>query len=468
MTRISFIFFLPIFLIISNCDAYRDYKNNKAPSLTLPAPAPQKWQSTPTDSSEIELLKTGWIQEFQDQKIVEIAKEIIKHNYDLKIAANNVIAAKASAEKAGSLLKPDAFFSFKNNNDGNFDQNNSNITNGVSLDISYEIDLWGKLAAIKDSATNTYEASKEDYIAMRESLITQGVKAYFLAIATYEQVNLNKEIVASFRKDLDIIEAFYQEGTKTLQDVYLAKTNLAKSEDDLEVAINAHKESIRSLEILLGQYPKGKYAIAKSLPNKPSPIQAGIPSDILEQRPDIRSAERDVAAAFSQTTIRKAARLPSISLTSSVGSNSDDLNLLSDPKSSFWNLASNLLVPLFDGGALKADVKISEANQLTAINNYQKAAYNAFNEVETALINIDTLNKRIKLLDLASTQAELAYEFAHSKYLQGKGNLLDVSEFKRSMYAAKADLINAKEDLLGQYTNLYLALGLKAFPQDKQ
>ena len=281
---------------------------------------------------------------------------------------------------------------------------------------------------------------------------------------TEKQISLDAK--DSYEKDLEITQAFFEAGSKTEQDVSISKANLAAAEDNLAQSENGYKESLRSLELLLGQYPSGEYAIEDSFPFEPQIISAGVPSDILENRPDIRSAERQVASAFNATTMAKAAKLPSIALTSNIGGSSDDLNNLADPTNLFWNLAGNLLTPLFDSGALQDNVEIADSNQKAAIAAYQSAALNAFNDVETALSNENTTRKRIKLLEINYNQSELAYNFENSKYLQGIGNIMDVNQLNRNMILAKSDLVKAERDLLSARVNLYLALGIPAFTQE--
>jgi outer membrane protein, multidrug efflux system len=456
------IIFLFLTTALISCSSYLALKSNEAPTLKLQTPVPENWSSGADIDESVQVAPNGWIKEFNDAQIATVAAAVIANNQNLVIAAANVDAAAASARKAGAALKPSADLKLTDKTQASFDSSETKRSFGASVDISWELDVWGKLRASKAKAVSSLEASQADYAVAKESLLAQAVKSYLYAIEAYLQKEVSKKAKDSYEKDLKVIEAFYQAGSKTKQDVYIAKADFALSEADFVKAQNSYIEALRSLELLLGQYPAGKYAVAEVLPEEPRGMTAGVPADILEQRPDIRSSERQVAAAFNATQMAKAARLPSIALTSAVGSSSDDLRELSDPTNLFWNFAGNLLAPLFDGGKLAANVEIADSAQVAAVAAYQAAALNAFKEVETALGGEQSLRQRIELLKLNYEQAKLAYEFTSSKYLQGEGNILDVSQLKRNMIVAESDLISAKQDLLAERVNLYLALGVNA------
>ena len=258
-----------------------------------------------------------------------------------------------------------------------------------------------------DAALLEYQAIKSDLEAAQESLIGQAVKAYFLAIDAHQQYNVATSNRDSYLKDLKITEVFYEMGEKTIQDVAFAKANLASASESVIKAKNVFDQSVRSLELLIGVYPGGKYTIPTLLPKSSANIPAGIPANILENRPDIRSKERQVASAFNVSKSAKAAKLPSISLTSNLGSSSSDLKNLNNPSNMFWNLASNILVPLFNDGVLQNNVVIADSEQKIAIAEYQKAALNAFNDVESSLSYYQSLNERMPQLELNLSQSSL-------------------------------------------------------------
>ena len=298
-----------------------------------------------------------------------------------------------------------------------------------------------------------------DFYFARQSLAAQAAKGYFLAIETKQQQKFAQATHDNYKKSVEIAQAFFDEGGVSIQDVYLAKSELARSREVLEKAKNAHLQAIRSLQLLLGRYPSGQFKIAARLPALPKPVAAGIPSEILERRPDLFAAERLVASAFNQTTQAKAARLPRLALTASFGGASEALKNIVNPTNLFWNAAGNLLAPIFDGGRRKADVKIATAQQKEALANYKKEALEALADVENALSNESALFQRARALRAAYRQAKLAEEIAEAKYQQGEGQLLDVQQIKRNTISSNVQWLRLRQELISERVNLYLALG---------
>jgi len=447
---------------ISGCNDYKQLHGSHYPDITLSTPVPHKWHNK-TNSDNVNIIQKGWVAEFNDANVSFVARQVLKKNQDIIIAANKLKSAEAAAEIAGASLKPSANVNLNNSNSGNFDNSDSSGKVGASVDISWELDLWGKIEADSDAALLDYQASKADFEAAQESLIAQAVKAYFLAIDSHQQYNVATSNRESYLQDLKITEVFYEMGEKTIQDVAIAKANLASASEAVIKARNAFDQSIRSLELLIGVYPGGQYEVPTTLPQSPGQIPAGIPADILENRPDIRAKERQIASAFNASKSAKAAKLPSIALTSNLGSTSNDLKTLNNPTNMFWNFAGNILVPLFNDGVLQNNVVIADSDQKIAIAEYQKAALNAFNDVESSLDYQQSLNARMTQLELNLDQSELALEVEDQKYKLGEGNILDISQLKRNVIASKSDLIAIEREILTEKVNLYLALGIPAF-----
>jgi NodT family efflux transporter outer membrane factor (OMF) lipoprotein len=434
----------------------------KEPAPPIEAKVPEQWQGDlPKDNvakDSIDIFKVGWLKTFNDPKLDKITDEVLKNNYDLKIAIARVEAATAEAKKAGADLLPTVNLGAQGGNSGDLGGNSSNSI-GVGLDVSWELDVWGRIRAGRDAATSELFATQSDYKYARQSLVAQATKAYFLAIETKRQLELAEYYVANFRKTEEVTQAFFEEGMVSIQDTHIAKAQTATAEDALGNAKSAHLEALRSLELLLGRYPSAQSDVTNNLPALPEPVPTGVPSEILERRPDVSAAERRVAKAFSRVSEAKAAKLPKISLSGSFGGASDSLSNLTNPSSMMWNAASNLMFPVFNAGRLEADVEISTAQQKESMALYQKTALTAFSEVEAALANEVIFRKREKSLREAYTQAKRAEEIGLEKYQNGEGDLLDIQQLQRSTLSAHIALLRIQNDLLTQRVNLYLALG---------
>jgi outer membrane protein TolC len=199
--------------------------------------------------------------------------------------------------------------------------------------------------------------------------------------------------------------------------------------------------------------------VRESLPVAPPPPPAGVPSELLERRPDIVAAERRVAAAFNATAQAKAARLPTVGLTGQLGGASSSLSDLLDPANVAWSLGANLLAPIFDGGRRREAVEIATAAQEQALAAYAQAALNAFSELETNLDQGVVVAQRVVDLQEASREAGKAFRIASIRYEEGEEDLLSVLIIQQRVIRAKSALSSVERLLLEQRVNLNLALG---------
>ena len=243
------------------------------------------------------------------------------------------------------------------------------------------------------------------------------------------------------------------------QDVYLAKADLASAEERQRQAKGAFEQSVRSIEVILGRYPSAELEVSREFAEILVPIPVGIPSELLERRPDINAAERQVAAAFQRVKSSKAAKLPTIALTASGGRSSNELISLIGANKGFFSLGANLLAPIDVGGGLEAQVKIETAQQKAALANYGQVALMAFSETETGISNETLLDQRKKLLAIAVKQNRKALRVAKTQYEFGQVDFLSVLQMQARLLGSRIELIRIKNAKLAQRVDLHLALG---------
>ncbi len=237
-----------------------------------------------------------------------------------------------------------------------------------------------------------------------------------------------------------------------MQDVHLARADLASAEDALRQAIGGKKEVQRALELLLGRYPAAEVETADELVPVPPPVPVGLPADIIERRPDLVAAERRVASAFFLTEQARLARLPSFSLSAGVGGSSDLDDMI-------LNLGAGIMAPLFTGGALEAQLDSATADQEAAIAAYGQSLLRAFEEVETSLTNERLFAEREVYLDTVVDENERALELARVQYDVGQIDLLSLLQIQTKWIGARIGLLRIQNDRLAQRVNLHLALG---------
>jgi len=243
------------------------------------------------------------------------------------------------------------------------------------------------------------------------------------------------------------------------QEVAQAQASLGEYRDLLRQIQLARTNALRALEVLLGRYPGAEVQTASRLPAMPAPIPAGLPSELLERRPDVVAAERRVAAAFNLTQEAQAARLPKISLTATFGAVSSDLIVLQDKDNPTFGLGGNFLWPLFNAGALKAQVDIRTAEQKEAVADFAAIGLRAFDEVEGALASETALRERYAILEQIAADSRRSMELATVQYKIGSSDLRSVLQEQLRLYSTLMTLVQIQGERLAQRVNLHLALG---------
>jgi outer membrane protein TolC len=242
-------------------------------------------------------------------------------------------------------------------------------------------------------------------------------------------------------------------------DVTVARASLAAYRDAARNLEQAYRQSVRALEALAGRYPAAALEVPSELAAFPGPVPVGMPSALLERRPDVLAAERRLASAFYGTEQAKAARWPVISLTASVSTVSSELFVLKNRDNPVWSAGASLLAPLFLGGQLQAQVEARTADQKIALAEYGRVGARAFGEVESALSAGFALEEREALLREAAADNARALEIANTRYRVGSGDLRAVQQQTLALSAARAALLRVQAERLVQRVNLHLALG---------
>ncbi|MDJ0840753.1 MAG: TolC family protein [Acidobacteriota bacterium] len=399
----------------------------------------------------------GWIDTFEDPTLIALVKEAQSNNKNLRAAAADVTRARALAVQAGAGLLPNVSLNAGGSRSGTESGAGTNLDLG--LQVSWEADLWGRIGAGSRAAQAGAAAAEADLRYAQHSLAGGVAKAYFTVIDAGQKLAIAQETVEILTEVKRIVELKEENGMASGQDSALARSDLATAKESLATVEGGRRDAIRALELLLGRYPAAELELGKTLPKLPPAPPAGIPSQILERRPDLVAAERRVASAFEATAQAKAARLPSLSLTGNTSGASSSLSDLLDPANVAWRVGASLLAPLFDGGVRRADVQIATASQEQALAAYGAAALQAFSEVETGLDQGVLLARRRDELKTALAEAQEAYRIADLRYREGESELLDTLTIQQRVIAAKNNLASIERLLLEQRIDLHLALG---------
>jgi len=417
--------------------------------------APSTWTNPEIEKPVI----VNWLQSFNDPMLLALIAEGKANNLELGNSAGNVEKAYLLSDKSASALQPVANLALSSSQSG-FVQGPSNpSSSSVGINVNWEIDVWGRLKAGAASANASAESVQADYIYAVHSLSAAIAKSYFKVIESKRQSAVSAKNVQLLSKIMRITQVKYDNGIASGQDVALNRANLANANEQLFNLQGSQRNALRALELLLGRYPNAHSDTPSQLPELPLAPPAGIPSDLLERRPDLVAAERNIAAAFNALKQAKTAQLPSFSLTSAFNGASGSLSDAINPANLAWQLAANITAPLFDAGRHKIDLKIANIEQQQAIANFAQKALSAFSEVENALDQGQVLTQRYTALEQAYLESKKAYKIAYLRYKEGDIGLLDTLNIQQQAIAAESNLSSIKRLALEQRINLYLAIG---------
>ena len=425
-----------------------------AARATLPD-APDAWAMA---SERVGPVEAGWLAKLEDHLLDALVSEALANNRNLQAAAANVQRSWALAGQAGAALSPSVSLSSGASRGGNIEDSGGD-SYSLTGQASWELDLWGRIRAGNQAAVLSAEAAEADYVYSQYSLAAAVARAYFLSIEAGRQAETVQNTLDALNETDRIVGVQFEFGLATSQDVALSRSDLARTKASLVAAQGSQRDALRALEVLLGRYPAADLSVRQDLPDVPPAPPPGLPSDLLERRPDIIAAERRVAASFNSLDQAKAARMPSISLTGSVGGSSGDLTNLINPTNIAWQAATSLVAPLIDGGLRESQVDQATAEQSQAIAGYADTVLNAFQEVEGSLDQTIVLRDRAVSLEEAAREANNALRIANLRYEEGETDLLDVLTIQQRVLSNEGDVVSIERAQLDEWIALNLALG---------
>ena len=426
-----------------------EMRKEALPNLTLPG----QWAAKGGAAGAV---TEGWLASFRDARLDALVREALVNNPDLRVAAARIDQAAGYARLAGATLYPQVNIMARG---GGKMSGDSSGLQGVGIFASWELDLWGRVRSGREAATLQYDSVALDAEYAQQSIAAMVAKSWFLATEARLQKGMAEEMVSASQRLVSLARDRQRVGKGDEYDVTLAQANLETFADAVQQLDLSYQQALRALEALAGRYPAAALEAPAQLAAQPAPVPAGMPSDLLERRPDVVAAERRVAAAFYRVEEAKAARLPRISLTLSGTSISSELFVLKEHSNPVWGIGASLLAPIFTGGALESQVEIRTAEQKLAIADYGRIGARAFGEVENALSAGFTLDQRAAILARAVADNERALELANVRYRVGSGDLRAVNQQQLAVYAARTALLRVQSEQRVQRVNLHLALG---------
>jgi len=418
---------------------------------------PPTWTSVPNTEN----VTDDWVKTFQDTALDALVSQAIANNLDLRQSAARVEAARESVIVVGSKLKPQVNAPLSAATTRSTDKNvtQQKQSSAVLAEVAWEVDVWGRLRAQRAAAQENYEATALDYAFARQSLAATTAKSWYLAIETRQLLALAQRSLNIYKELLELVQIRRNAGKVTDLDVAEASYQLDEAQSQLTVAQGLYSEVRRTLEVLIGHYPAAELDVAKAFTPLPPPVAPGLPSSLLERRPDVVAAEHLVLAAFRTQEAAKLALLPNFSLTLEGGRLSDPL--LSVLGLNPWLIHSTvgMLVPVYQGGALRAQIKIATAEEEKSVAHFGGVALQAFDEVEVVLTNEQLLARRLPYAENAVREHGEAVRIGDLRYKSGTMDLLSVLQLQTGQIESQANLIKLRNTQLANRINLHLALG---------
>lgn len=437
--------------------------------------APGAWAASKEARAGID---RRWVGKIGGAELRGLVDTALSENQDLKAAAARVDRAAAEAKIAGAGRLPslglggDARrdkqnfigFPFAGGSGGGGTSSNISQQFGVDLSAAWEVDVWGRAKAGQEAAIADAEARRYEYGAARVSLAGQVTKAWLALGEANEQVALAETAVKASGVLADAVRerferAIVEDGAGTA-----AQVRLTESERETRRAALAERQQersrvLRQLEILLGKYPSGSLAAGARLPDFPGATPAGLPSELLQRRPDILAAERGLASSGRRVTERKLARFPSLSLTGSAGTTSESLYDVVRSDSGVWAIGGSLTQPIFQGGRISGGIDEAEAEDREREAVLRKVVLDAFGEVEQALVAESFLAERERAAKRAAALADEAAERAGEEYSAGTGDVLTLIDATQRQIDSASQYAAIRRLRLENRVNLHLALG---------
>lgn len=404
-----------------------------------------------------------WWAAFGSQELSSFVATAFAANPDLAIYAERVHQAEAQVHVAGASLFPELNLNAGSSqrttrrDDGNW---HSSAPSRAALNTSYEIDLWGKNTSAVRAAEASLLASRFDREAIRLSLIAGVANAYFQVLSLRSRLMIARKNLEVALRVLAIVDSRVRNGVASKLDHARQQAAVLEQKAAIPPLELQERQNLFALAILLGRAPEGFEAAATTVDSLAVPrVAPGLPAQLLSRRPDLASAEAQLAAVNAAVTGARVAMLPGIALTGSAGVASDMLiNLLNSPVTTL-TLGASVMQPIFDGGRLEGLLYAASARERELVENYRKAIFAALADVENALIAGERTAEQEQLQQEVVEQMRLALRLAEIRYREGADDLMTTLDVQRTLFQAEDQLAQIRLSRLQASVSLFKALG---------
>jgi multidrug efflux system outer membrane protein len=433
-----------------------------APASNLTSAAyPTLLNQTLSGQADTSIAAKGWLDYFTDPKLKQLIQLGLDNNRDMRTATLNIELARAQYQLAKSPQLPTVGINARTNTAGNNSNNTTTYTAGLGL-TSYELDFWGRVGNLKNQALQSFFSTESARATTQISIVSQIAQSYLALAFDQEQLKLAQQTLGAQQKSYTLNEAQFKAGIISLVPVKQA-----------QISVETAKLAIGNAETLVAQ-DRNLLALTIGLPAVPENLipqgavqqitanpllPAGLPSELLQRRPDIAQAEYTLKASGANIAVARAAYFPKISLTGDVGYSSPSLSNLFKSGSFAWNVGPSVTLPIFDNGARKATLESAKVQQQINLTAYEKSIQSAFREVADVLAVRATLDDRLASQNRLVEASTVNYNLSNASFKAGVSDYLTVLVAQTSLFNAQQAQITLKRAALLSQVNLYTALG---------
>ncbi len=432
---------------------------------------PDGWEATKVAASPAARIDPQWWHAFGDPVLTDLVEEALARNADVSLAAARVAEARAilnlrDAERY-PLLRAQASGARQRSSADTAVPGGGQIVGDYSVAavLSYEIDLWGRLARANEAARAQLVAGEATQAAVRLAVAADVATGYFNLRALDQQIDVAQRTVQTRQESYRLQESRYRNGAISQLAFRQAESELAAAEAELPSLRRQRALQVNALSVLIGGTPREILQPAamagRSIEDFPAlpDVPMGLPSGLLERRPDIRAAEQQLRAANAEIGIARAAYFPTLSLTGLLGTQSEELSGLFNGPAKTWQFAGDLAAPIVDFGRTRANVRAAEARREQAVVNYQQTVRVAFREVLDALESRTAAVDRVTAQDRQIVALRETARLAQRRFDEGYSDYLEVLDAQRSLFAVELARITTQQSRLRALVDLYKALG---------
>jgi multidrug efflux system outer membrane protein len=452
--------FLPLLVLLAGCAVGPNYKR---PTVNLPA---GYRAAIPAQTAEAASLgNEKWWDVYEDPVLAQLIHTAIQQNYDVRIAATRVLEAQAQLGITRANQFPSASVGA-----GVSSQQNAKVSNlfpayqvnegQLNLSVIWNLDFWGKYRRQTEEARAQLLATKWGQQAVISSLVANVATAYFQLRALDSEIEIAKRTLGSRQQSLQLTRLLETHGSASDLDVSQSEQLLYTASETIPDLERQIQQQENLLSILLGENPRS-IPRGRPLTEQPAPdnVPAGLPSELLERRPDVREAEANMMAANAQIGVAKAAFFPSISLTGTGGLESNALNSFLSAPSQTWNAGLSITQPVFEGGRLRSGLRLSRAQYQEAVLIYQQTVQNALEQVSNALIATQKDRGFREQQEMLTSAAQRTDELSEVLYKNGGASYLQVLTSETNYFSAELNLVQAQLNERLALVQLYQSLG---------